>query len=107
MKHNGQQDIEDTVTISVTRNSLAACSVPTITVTPGEQRARWIADRLTSPRHMHNVGSPREAAPALTCEWVIANGTRNWAPARGGFPSTRTVTVTASGSTVTGTLTLT
>lgn len=102
VKKTGQQEIQTTVTITVTRSSTSICAVPTVTVTPGNSGPSGSSTDLTTPKSMFNPGTTN-ACTGLTCEYVIASGTRNWMPA----PSNRTVTVTASGSTVTGTLSLT
>jgi TadE-like protein len=94
VKKNGQEEIQQAVTITVTMSS-AVCAVPSVTVTPGSSGPSGTPTDLTTPKAMSCTG--------LTCSYVIAQDTRNWMPA----PSQRTVTVTASGSTVTGTLTLT
>jgi hypothetical protein len=99
VKQTGQEDIQAKVIIRVDRSSLTACGVPTVSVTPGNSGP---GTGLTTPKTMHNVGSAA-ACTALTCEWVIPDKDDNWLPA----PSTRTVTVTASGQTLTATLSLT
>jgi Flp pilus assembly protein TadG len=101
VKKNGQEDIETTVTIRVTRNNLApVCAVPTVQVPPGNSGEG--SSDLTTPRQMRNV-STTAVCTNVTCEWVIPAGADNWYPASGA----RTVAVTASGSTLTATLNLT
>ncbi|MFZ6003848.1 MAG: TadE/TadG family type IV pilus assembly protein [Actinomycetota bacterium] len=95
VRRTGNQDIRRRVRITVTRSSTVLCAVPSITVTPGASGPAGTATDLTTPKAMVCSG--------VSCEYTIANGTRNWMPA----PSTRIVTVTSSGTTVTGTLTLT
>lgn len=102
VKKTGQEEILTTVTITVTRSSTSVCAVPTVTVTPGASGPSGSSTDLTTPKSMFNPGTA-VACSGVTCEYVIANGTRNWMPA----PSSRTVTATASGSTLTGTLNLT
>lgn len=99
---NGAGKIQTTVTITIARNSLTLCEVPTVTVTPGNSGPSGEPTDLTTPKTMHNPGTTADCT-SLTCEWVIASDTWNWAPA----PSQRTVTVTASGATASGTLNLT
>lgn len=94
-KKTGQQEIQTTVTITVTRSSATICAVPAVTVTPGKSGTVGSANDLTTPK--------ATTCSALTCTYTIANGTNDWYPSTGA----RTVTVTASGSTVTGTLTIT
>jgi Flp pilus assembly protein TadG len=92
VKKTGQKEIQATVTFTVTRSSTTSCAAPTVTVTPG---ASGSAPDLTSPQPMSCSG--------VTCTYVVPSGAQDWYPASGA----RTVTVTASGSTLTGTLTLT
>ena len=103
VRTNGQHTIEDDVTIRVTRSSLTVCAAPTVTVTPGLSGPPGSATDLTTPKTMRNVGATNGSCDAITCEWVIRSGQRDWHPG----PVNRTVTVAASGATATGTLTLT
>ena len=63
------------MTIRVTRSSLTVCSVPTVTVTPGNSGPAGSPTDLTTPKTMRNVGSHHGQLQRLTCEWVIASGT--------------------------------
>jgi hypothetical protein len=100
VKPNGQKEILAQVTITVARNSTSVCAVPTVTVTPGAS-GEGTAD-LTSPQEMWNP-TTTATCTGLVCEYRILKDARGWAPT---VPSTRTVTVTASGSTLTSTLNL-
>lgn len=94
VRTTGNKDIRTTVTISVTRSSTTICAVPTVTVTPGASGPAGTSTDLTTPKSMSCSGQ--------LCTYRIQRGTKSWYPAKG----VRTVTVTASGSTVTATLTL-
>lgn len=85
IKTNGQ--VGDGFTISVNRSSSTACVAPVVTV--------------SAPSSL--TGGQPMSCSGLTCTLVVAKNTGGW----GGTPGTRTVTATASGSTVSTPLTLT